>query len=73
MKLRDTLDRITNNQAKIMADMEVIKVDLLHHIKRTDRLEEELKPIVKIYYFLQGAGVVIGVLAALAAIAKLFL
>jgi hypothetical protein len=79
MKLREFLIELKEDIAKQNQMVALIQRDLEYHIKRTDLLEDSLKntnarlrPIIKIYNFLQVAGGLIIVGAAGAAILDLF-
>lgn len=80
MKLRDTLDKIQENQQGIQVDLAEIRKDVNYHIKRTDLLEElvasnkrETAPLIETYNFIKVFGLLLVSGAALAAILRLFL
>lgn len=62
------LDRIQGDIGEIKTHLAVYNQQLKVHIKRSDMLEEKLKPIEKHVAMLQGALKLIGIIAIIAAI-----
>ena len=66
MKLREHLE-------KIGLELSEIKQDLKYHIKRTDLLEQQISPLLKVYHFIQVSAALLLTGGAVAALIKLFI
>jgi hypothetical protein len=77
MKLRDTLDKISQESADTRVDIVEIRKDLNYHIKRTDIVEERLAAHLKVVEPIIGFFKILALIlvsgAALAAILRLFI
>ena len=54
--------------AEIKADISAIKVDLKHHVKRTDQLQDMVQPLINLHKEVKGAVKLVYLLSALATI-----
>ena len=72
-KLNQKLDKIDQRIDSIDKHLAVYNSELKFHIKRTDILEEELKPIKSSLIKAQGALCFIGILATLVSVAVAFM
>ena len=65
--LTDKINEIAADVAEIRADLRAIKVDVEHHVYRSDMLEAEVKALdkstTKLYGFFSISGWIIGVVA----------
>ena len=69
-------DRVRLDLSEIKTDIAEMKVDLKHHVKRTDDLQKMVEPLVDLRKEIKGAINLIYLLAAIAAIietARLFI
>lgn len=67
-RIEDKIDKISDRLNSIDVTLAKNTVSLEEHIKRTNLLEEEVKPIKKHVDMIEGALKLIGVLAMIAAI-----
>jgi len=65
------MDEIKKDLADIKREIVEIKVDLRHHIRRTDLLEKEVQPVAKFINFLTWAAFTTGLIAAILKIRQL--
>ena len=72
-KVEDKLDKIDHRIDNIDKHLAVYNSALKFHIKRTDMLEQELKPIKSSLVKAQGALCFIGILATLVSVAVAFM
>ena len=68
MTTSDKLDKIIDELIEMKEIQIKHEANLLEHMRRTELLEIEVKPLVKNMNMVKGAGVLIGVIATLAAI-----
>lgn len=59
MKLRDYLQQIVDEVFETRIEQSKIRQDLNYHIMRTDLLEKQVRPLTKIYHWLQVTGAVL--------------
>lgn len=64
----DRLREMQGDIKQLLIDQAAIKEDLRHHIKRTDKLEEALRPIDRHVAHVEGVFKLLGVLALLGTI-----
>lgn len=64
MKLREHLERMAIELAEI-------RKDLNYHIMRTDILEKQTKPVIKVYHWIQVSGAIIVTFSTLLGALKL--
>ena len=72
-KIENKLDKIDQRIDKIDKHLAVYNSELKFHIKRTDLLEQELKPIKSSLVKAQGALCFIGILATIVSVAVAFI
>jgi hypothetical protein len=72
-RVEDKLDKIDQRIDKIDKHLAVYNSELKFHIKRTDLLEQELKPIKSSLVKAQGALCFIGIMATVVSVAVAFL
>lgn len=70
-RLNDKIDEIIDKLASINVSIAKMEVDVAHHIKRTDLLEEQVEPMKKhadelagVIKFLKISGVIVGIIEA---------
>ena len=72
----DRLDQIADHLSDIRAELSAIKVDLRHHIYRTDLLENKFesaeKDITKLHGFFTIGGWLVGIVATIITILNMF-
>jgi len=68
-KVDEKLDKIVEKISSIDVTLAVNTESLVQHIKRTNLLEEQLRPVSKHVAMMEGAFKVIGILASVAAFA----
>lgn len=73
MKLREHLDKISSDISSIRVDIAKQTVSWKHHVKRTDLLEKDLKPVKKHVDFVNMLAKLIVGLAAIAGAFKWFI
>lgn len=73
MSTESKLDKIQEDVSEIKTHLAVYNEQLKIHIRRSDLLEEQMAPVKKHVDMVNGALKLIGVLAAVAAIAEVFL
>ena len=72
-KVEDKLDKIDQRIDQIDKHLAVYNSELKFHIKRTDMLEQELKPIKSSLVKAQGALCFIGILATVVSVTVAFM
>jgi hypothetical protein len=71
-RIEDKIDTISDKLSEQSVHLAEIKKDLAVHIKRTDILEHKVLPVIRVYNFLGGLVVLIGILAGVAEILGFF-
>jgi len=72
-KLEEKIDQLIDTQQDMNETLIRQELNLKEHMRRTEILEDEIKPIVKHVAMVKGAGVFLAVIATLASIWKGFL
>lgn len=70
-EIKKDLAEIKKDSAETQKDIVEIKVDLRHHIRRTDLLEKEVHPVAKFINFVTWAAFSTGLIAAVLKIKQL--
>lgn len=70
--MKKDLKKLLETTQEIQVDISAIKVDLAHHIKRSDSHEEEILRLNKVLYMIYGIGAFIGGVGVLAGIYGIF-
>lgn len=77
MRLREFLEKMDAQIDKMSISIAEIKKDLNYHIKRTDLLEEEIKPVKKhvvaVNTLFKAALILLGAIGTIAGVIKLFI
>lgn len=73
VRIEDKIDKINEKISSIDSTLASQHESLKHHIKRTDLLEKELKPVRKYVDMINGALKLVGILATIAAIIEIVL
>ena len=71
--MQEQMDTICKDISEIKTDVAVMKVDVAHHIKRCDLLEDSVEVLKKNSAMAQGAVYFIGFVATLATIVDVYL
>lgn len=71
-RLEDKIDKIIESQNEMNETLVRQEENLKEHMRRTELLEQEVKPIVKHVAMVKGAGIFIGLAATIASIWKGF-
>lgn len=61
-------EQAKKNIAQMQVDIAEIKVDLKHHVKRTDQLQDMIQPLINLHKEVKGAVKLVYLLSALATI-----
>lgn len=69
-RIEDKLDKVAGDQVDIKVHIAEIKKDLRYHIKRTDLLEADIKPVKKHVATVQAILKILGLISIIAAIAE---
>ena len=72
-RIESKIDKIVERVSEIDKTLERNTASLEDHIRRTEILENDIRPVKRHVYMLEGILKLIGVLAMLAAVAKLFI
>lgn len=77
MDLQDLLVRINDRLNKINTTLTEVKSDLKYHIKRTDMLEDEMKPVKKhiliVNTLCKLSLIILGAIGTIAGVIRVFL
>lgn len=69
--VKDNAERMDRYEALQKAQHELqilLQKDVEHHVKRTDVLQESVRPVVRYFYMLQGVALFLGFIATVSTI-----